>query len=94
MRFTTASSAAAATIGFDLIISDLGLPGGTELELMAKQRSIHPGVPGIALSGYGMEEDLRRSREAGFVAHLIKPIEFDQLRSAAFFVLSATLMHG
>ena len=35
---------------------------------------------GIALTGYGMEDDAARAREAGFVAHLIKPIEFDQLR--------------
>jgi len=37
-------------------------------------------VPGIALSGYGMEDDLRQTKEAGFFAHLVKPVNLDQLR--------------
>ena len=37
------------------------------------------GVPGIALSGYGMEEDLHRSREAGFRRHLVKPVSAELL---------------
>jgi DNA-binding response OmpR family regulator len=48
---------------------------------MASLRDNH-GLVGIALSGYGMDEDLRRSREAGFVAHLVKPIDIQQLRFA------------
>ena len=39
-------------------------------------------VPGIALSGYGMEEDVRRSHEAGFRRHLTKPVGMPQLRAA------------
>ena len=38
-------------------------------------------VPAIALTGYGMEEDIRRSREAGFTAHLTKPIDFAKLEA-------------
>jgi CheY-like chemotaxis protein len=38
-------------------------------------------VPGIALSGFGMDEDLRKSREAGFVAHLTKPVDFPKLEA-------------
>ncbi|MDB6167801.1 MAG: domain S-box [Verrucomicrobia bacterium] len=64
---------------FDLVISDLGLPDGTGDELMMKLRELY-GLKGVALSGYGMEDDLVRSREAGFVAHLIKPVDFGQLR--------------
>jgi CheY-like chemotaxis protein len=45
-------------------------------------RAIEPRLRGIALSGYGMEEDIRRSMEAGFSAHLVKPVDFDQLRRA------------
>ena len=37
-------------------------------------------VPGIALSGYGMEDDLLKTKEAGFFAHLVKPVNIDQLR--------------
>jgi PAS domain S-box-containing protein len=73
--------AAAASGSFDLVISDLGLPDGTGFELMEKLRAGY-GLRGIALSGYGMEEDLRRSREAGFRAHLTKPIDFAQLERA------------
>jgi CheY-like chemotaxis protein len=39
-------------------------------------------VPGIAMSGFGMEEDMRRSREAGFSEHLVKPIDVSKLVAA------------
>lgn len=83
-QVTTASSiaaarAAAASGKFDVVVSDLGLPDGTGIELMEHLRSAH-GLSGIALSGYGMEEDLRRSEEAGFVAHLVKPVDVAELR--------------
>ncbi len=82
-RVVTASTvadarAAAAEFDFDMVISDLGLPDGTGIELMAHLRDAH-GLRGIALSGYGMDEDLRRSKEAGFAAHLIKPVEASEL---------------
>ena len=70
---------AAAHEEFDLVISDLGLPDGTGNTLMRELRARYR-LRGIALTGYGMEEDAERAREAGFMAHLIKPIEFDQLR--------------
>ena len=73
--------AAAQTHTFDLVLSDLGLPDGNGLELMAHLRERY-GLSGIAVTGYGMEEDLRRSGEAGFVDHLIKPITFARLESA------------
>jgi CheY-like chemotaxis protein len=72
--------ATAAGRAFDLVISDLGLPDGTGLQLMEKLRTEH-GLRGIALSGYGMEEDLARSRAAGFIAHLVKPIHLADLRN-------------
>jgi len=76
-----AARAAATTQRFDAVISDLGLPDGTGIELMEELRATH-GLRGIVLSGYGMEEDLRRSREAGFVAHLVKPVDMNDLRRA------------
>jgi CheY-like chemotaxis protein len=98
----------------DILISDIGLPDGSGLEIMRHFR--HRGRPGhgqgqvgdgghgegegnggdghggggppapgmvrgIALSGFGMEEDIRRSREAGFEHHLTKPVTFDRLRA-------------
>jgi PAS domain S-box-containing protein len=69
---------AAATREFDIVVSDLGLPDGTGFDLMRHLSSTY-GLRGIALSGYGMDEDLRQSKEAGFITHLVKPIEFAQL---------------
>lgn len=66
---------------FDLLVTDLGLPDGTGLELMRAVREIRP-LPGIALSGYGMEEDLNSTAAAGFETHLIKPIEWTSLEGA------------
>ncbi len=63
---------------FDLLVSDLGLPDGTGHDLMRQLRSHRP-VPGIAMSGFGMEEDLRKSKEAGFSEHLVKPISAQKL---------------
>jgi PAS domain S-box-containing protein len=81
--FTAASvaEALAATVAdkFDLVISDLGLPDGSGSELMNNLRVTY-GLRGIALSGYGMEEDLVRSRAAGFATHLVKPVAIAELR--------------
>lgn len=66
---------------FDLLISDVGLPDGTGLDLMRQLLGRHS-IRGIALTGYGSENDLRQTREAGFSAHLTKPIDFRALESA------------
>jgi PAS domain S-box-containing protein len=66
---------------FDLVISDLGLPDGSGHELMRALRDRY-GMRGIALSGYGMEEDVKRSHDAGFDQHLIKPVDLDRLEMA------------
>jgi CheY-like chemotaxis protein len=73
--------ARAAEVGFDLVISDVGLPDGDGAELMAELRDRF-GLKGVALTGYGMEEDVARCRSAGFVAHLTKPIRVESLESA------------
>jgi signal transduction histidine kinase/ActR/RegA family two-component response regulator len=66
---------------FDLLVSDLGLPDGTGLELMEQLRRERP-ITGIALSGYGMEEDLESTAAAGFHTHLTKPVEWSSLEDA------------
>ncbi|HXO26822.1 MAG TPA: ATP-binding protein [Thermoanaerobaculia bacterium] len=63
----------------DLVISDLGLPDGNGQELM-RELSRRYGLKGIALSGYGMEEDRSKSLQAGFSRHLTKPIHPSALR--------------
>lgn len=72
---------------FDLIISDLGLPDGSGLELMPALKRRY-GLKGIAVSGYGREEDLQKSRSAGFSAHLIKPLNFHDLERTVSRVIS------
>lgn len=69
----------AAKHKFDLVVSDIGLPDGSGMDLM-RTLSQQYELRGIALTGYGMEEDIRAAREAGFIAHLTKPVEFAQLR--------------
>jgi len=66
---------------FDLVVSDIGLPDGSGLDLMIELRERY-GLAGIALSGYGMDDDLKRSREAGFHEHLVKPVGLEELKQA------------
>jgi signal transduction histidine kinase/ActR/RegA family two-component response regulator len=63
---------------FDVLISDLGLPDGSGIDLMQKLNSDRP-LFGIALTGFGMEDDVRKSRDAGFKHHLVKPIDLTKL---------------
>ena len=65
----------------DMIVSDVGLPDGTGYELMRRAQQMRP-VTGIAMSGFGMEEDIMRSREAGFAEHLVKPVDAAQIDEA------------
>ena len=65
---------------FDVLISDLGLPDGSGIDLMQTLRSGRP-LLGIALTGFGMEGDIRHSHEAGFKHHLVKPIDLNKLDS-------------
>ena len=67
---------------FDLLLSDLGLPDGSGLDLMRAVSSRTPTLPGIALSGYGMPDDARKSLDSGFLAHIPKPIAIERLWAA------------
>lgn len=64
--------------GFDLLISDLGLPDGDGMDVVRAFTLSHR-APSIAMTGYGMEDDIRRCRDAGFTAHVTKPVGFDRL---------------
>ena len=74
----TAAVQLASRKPFDILISDIGLPDASGLELMRELKRRH-GMSGIAVSGFGMDADLKASHEAGFAAHLTKPIDFRQL---------------
>jgi PAS domain S-box-containing protein len=72
----------AAEHEFDLLLSDVGLPDGTGIDLMRTLRQNGSMLPGIVLSGYGQEEDVARSHQAGFATHLVKPVTLRGLRDA------------
>jgi len=63
---------------FDVVVSDLGLPDGSGLEVMRGLQA-RRAVPGIALSGFGAASDVQSSRDAGFQRHLVKPVDLSQL---------------
>ena len=63
---------------FDVLVSDIGLPDGTGIDLMEKLKNDHA-IFGIALTGFGMEDDLRKSHEVGFNHHLVKPVDLNRL---------------
>lgn len=66
---------------FDLLLSDVGLPDGTGVDLIREVRQQHGlTIPAVALTGFGMEDDVARTREAGFDEHLTKPIDFANLQ--------------
>ena len=71
---------------FDVLISDIGLPDGNGYSLMAEFRERY-GLKGIALTGYGMEQDIARSRQSGFGAHLTKPVRIEALDNALAAIL-------
>jgi PAS domain S-box-containing protein len=66
----------------DVMLLDIGLPGlsGYEVAMRLRQMPELNGVYLVALTGYGQQEDQRRSREAGFDLHLVKPVSVDALQ--------------
>ena len=68
----------AAQSDFDVLISDIGLPDGSGIDLMSSLYRQRP-LFGIALTGFGMEEDIRRSYDVGFAHHLVKPVDLNKL---------------
>jgi signal transduction histidine kinase/ActR/RegA family two-component response regulator len=66
---------------FDLLVSDIGLPDGSGLDIARAWQDLQPGKPSVAITGYGMDDDIRRCREAGFRDHLTKPVNFSRLEA-------------
>ena len=62
----------------DVVVSDVGLPDRSGLELMRELAATYC-LPGIAVSGYTEPADVRECADAGFIRHLKKPINFDEL---------------
>ena len=71
----------AETLQIDLVISDISMPGmdGYEFLKELRRQSRYAEIPAIALTGFGRQEDVERTRQAGFTTHLTKPLDFDHL---------------
>ncbi len=63
---------------FDILISDIGLPDGTGLDII---HALDPKIPAVALTGFGMDQDIQRSHDAGFQEHLTKPVNIEKLQA-------------
>jgi CheY-like chemotaxis protein len=64
-----------------LVLCDLRMPGMDGFAVLEGLRRLLPDHPirAVAVSGFGRDEDRRRTREAGFDGHLVKPVDFDAL---------------
>lgn|SRR5579885_3473544 len=73
---------AAAAFRPALVLLDIGLPklDGHEAARQIREQPWSEGVVLVALTGWGREDDRQRSREAGFDAHLVKPVDFEVLK--------------
>jgi DNA-binding response OmpR family regulator len=77
---------------FDLLISDIGLPDGSGLDLIGQMPA--PRIPAIALTGFGMEQDVARSRAAGFQEHLTKPVDYQKLHAVLTSIIGPRVRTG
>ncbi len=66
---------------FEILVSDIGLPDGTGLEIMRYVNDRYH-AHGIAISGFGTDDDIRQSHDAGFGEHLVKPVNTQDLSAA------------
>ena len=73
---------------FDVVVSDIGLPGMNSLDLMAELRR-RSALPGIALTGFGGNEEAELCLKAGFSEHITKPVEIAELEAAIRRVLGS-----
>ncbi len=66
---------------FDLIITDIRMPGLSGLDIIPALKNQHPGIPIIAITAFGSEETNRKAFARGANAYLEKPIPLDRLRN-------------
>ena len=77
-RTLAEAKAALARNHCEVLISDIGLPDGTGWELLEEAKPSRP-IFAIAMSGFGMNADNARSRQAGYRHHLLKPFKIAEL---------------
>jgi PAS domain S-box-containing protein len=64
----------------DVLVCDIGLPDGSGYDIISRAQQKRP-IKAVALTGFGTDEDLRRSKEAGFDFHLVKPVDLHELQT-------------
>ncbi len=79
VQAASGASSANPAARIDLLLSDIGLPDGSGMDVLRNVRSAHPNVKAVALTGYGMEQDIHACEQAGFNAHLTKPVDVTNL---------------
>jgi PAS domain S-box-containing protein len=87
---------AAAAYPPDVVLLDIGLPGLNGYEVARRLRQNHQlkGVRLVAVTGYGQESDHQLSREAGFDLHLVKPVEYQEVRKLLSTLLTPSSATG
>jgi two-component system, NtrC family, response regulator PilR len=66
---------------FDLVITDIRMPGLTGLDILPRMRRLKPEIPIIVMTAYGSDDVRRRSLERGATIYLEKPIHLSKLRT-------------
>jgi CheY-like chemotaxis protein len=69
-----------ASENIEVLLCDIGLPDGSGYEVISQAQQKRP-IKAVALTGFGTDEDLRRSKEAGFDFHLVKPVDLHELQT-------------
>jgi CheY-like chemotaxis protein len=69
----------ALCLQLDFVLLDIGLPHLDGYEVARRIKAAKPAIRVVALTGYGREEDRTRAADAGFDAHLVKPVDLERL---------------
>lgn len=74
---------------FDLIITDIRMPGLTGLDILPGMKKLHPDIPVIIITGIGSEEVQRKALERGATVYLEKPLHIRELRTLIREIISS-----
>ncbi len=70
-----------SSLQFDILVSDIGLPDGSGLDLIVEAKKRQSWRKTVALTAFGQKNDRERGLQAGFDEYLTKPFDFHKLRS-------------